>query len=391
LNLIIDKILVKSTHFILSLFFLWGLIPGAAVFAQEALDQEIKDLEAFAKVYQLIQAKYYKAISGRQLIDAAIQGMVDSLDQHTQALNRKSMSQLEKQSLGSYKGIGVTLGYQDLKYIVLSVVPNSPADIAGLKPDDVIIQINGIIIKPNQSGLIEQALKENTDPAVRIHFYHPLQPQNVSKVDINRASIRHPSVELIRHSADVLIIKIKEFQKHTVTEILKGLQNKNFKTIIIDLRNNPGGLLLSAIETTQIFLGQGQLVEVKDKNGKLIEKYVSRNRKTDPNLKLFVLLNNQSASAAEILAGALKDRGAGTIVGEQSYGKGTVQTVYPIHEDLFIKLTTARYYTASGISFDGIGVTPHFKIKDTKAELYSEEDLIFQKALILSKEKPSKN
>jgi carboxyl-terminal processing protease len=391
LNLIIKKILVKSTHFILSLVFLWGVIPGEIIFAQDGLDQEIKDLEAFAKVYQLIQAKYYKSVSRRHLIEAAIQGMIDSLDQHTQALNRKSMSLLEKQSIGNYNGIGVTLGYQDFKYIVLSVVPDSPADISGLKPDDVIIQINGIIIKPNQSGLIDQALMENTDQPVRIHFYHPHQPQNVIKVNINRASIRLHSTELIRHTADVLIIKIKEFQKHTVTEILKGLQNQNFTTIIIDLRNNPGGLLLSAIETTQIFLGQGNLVEVRDKNDKLVEKYVSRNRKTDPNLKLYVLLNNRSASAAEILAGALKDREVGTIIGEQSYGKGTVQTIYPIHDDLYIKLTTASYYTASGISFDGIGVTPHFKIKDTDAELYSKKDLIFQKALALSREKPSKN
>ena len=186
MNLIIKKILVKSTHFILSLVFLWGVIPGEIIFAQDGLDQEIKDLEAFAKVYQLIQAKYYKSVSRRHLIEAAIQGMIDSLDQHTQALNRKSMSLLEKQSIGNYNGIGVTLGYQDFKYIVLSVVPDSPADISGLKPDDVIIQINGIIIKPNQSGLIDQALMENTDQPVRIHFYHPHQPQNVIKVNINR-------------------------------------------------------------------------------------------------------------------------------------------------------------------------------------------------------------
>jgi carboxyl-terminal processing protease len=369
--------------------FTWGILTADSTFANQDLDQEIERLEAFAKIYHLIQAKYYKHQTGKQLIDAAIQGMIDSLDQHTQVLNKKTMSWLEKQSLGHYSGIGVTLEYRAGKFVIQSVIPDSPADIAGLKPNDIIVQINDIKTTSNQMDVVYQALLEDTDKPVKIKYYHSKQPEKIISVTINRNPIHHQSVQFVRYSPDILIIKIKQFQKHTATQILKGLQGKNFSSIIIDLRNNPGGLLLSAIETTQLFLSAGKLVEIKDKHGNVIEKFISRNQSTLPDLRLFILINRQSASAAEIMAGALKDREEGIIIGEQSYGKGTVQTVFPILDNLFIKLTTAKYYTPSGISFDGTGVPPHFAIKDNKAELYSKEDHIFQKALSLSSVNPS--
>lgn len=375
---------IKLVISFLFIFFSWGFPGVGSTFADQDLDQEIGRLEAFAKVYHLIQSKYYKHQTGTQLIDAAIQGMIDALDHHSQALDKKTMSWLEKQSIGNYSGIGVTLEYRAGRFIIQSVVPDSPAENAGLKVADVIVQINDIKTTSAQTDAIYQTLLEDTQKSVKIKFFHPEQPKNIISSSINRSPIHHKSVQLIQHSPEMLIIKIKQFQKHTATEILKGLQGKNYSSIIIDLRNNPGGLLLSAIETTQIFLSSGKLVEIRDKHGNIIEKFVSRNQSTQPDLNVFILINKQSASAAEILAGALKDREEGIIIGEQSFGKGTVQTVFPIHENLFIKLTTAKYYTASGVSFDGTGVAPHFAVKDSKAELYSEEDLIFQKALSLT-------
>ena len=152
--------------------------------------------------------------------------------------------------------------------------------------------------------------------------------------------------------------KIKQFQKNTGSEVKSAITKYQPKAIILDVRNNPGGLLLSAVETAEIFLPSGKIVEIKDKNGRAIEKYISRRESNKLPFHLFVLQNKQSASAAEILSGAIKDRQVGKVIGEKSYGKGTVQTVYPISKDLYIKLTTAKYFTASGISFDKTGVIP---------------------------------
>ncbi len=388
MNLIILKSKIpKIVGSIILCFVLWGYT--GACFAQQDLDHEIEQLESFAKVYQLIKSRYYKDRSGKQLIDAAIQGMIDSLDKHTQVLDKKTMSWLEKQSIGNYSGIGVSLEYQDHKLIIGSVIPDSPAGNAGLKPEDVIIKINDIDIKSSQPDAIFKSLSENSDQLVQIEYYQPIKPNKILKVSLKKTFIQNHSVELIEYSPTIMIIKIKQFQKHTASEIIEGMAHKNHSSIFIDLRNNPGGLLLSAIETAQIFISAGLLVEVKDKKGFVIEKYVSRNRTAKQNIQLYVLMNKMSASASEILAGAIKDSKKGLLIGEQSYGKGTVQTVYPIHKNMYVKMTTAKYYTASGISFDRIGVTPHFKVKDSKGKAYSKKDFIFQKALLLSRKKLS--
>lgn len=246
--------------------------------AQDKLDSEIQQLETFARVYQLIKAKYYKHQSEKALIQSAIKGMVDSLDKHSQLMDKKTMSWLENQSLGSYSGIGITLNFEKQQYVVQTVIPDSPAAKSGLRPNDIIIKVNDTDTDQHPPEKIYQIFSENNELPLNLHFYHPNNPDEIIKVSINRQRIQNKSVELTQFSPKLLIIKIKNFQKHTSTEINAALAQRTHEIIILDVRNNPGGLLLSAIETAQIFVDAGKLVEIKDKNGRILEKYISRSQ-----------------------------------------------------------------------------------------------------------------
>ena len=183
-------------------------------------------------------------------------------------------------------------------------------------------------------------------------------------------------------------MRIYQFIKRTPKEIRSHLSGRNLKAIILDLRNNPGGLLLSAVETAEQFISLGAIVETRTRDDKVIEKYVSHRVFDGARPFLVVLINRYSASAAEILAGALKDRKEGIIVGEKSFGKGVVQSIYPLDNDIFVKLTTARYFTPGGVSFHNKGIQPDIEVKDNfHVTRYDISDKIFQKALGLARKK----
>ncbi|MCP4750352.1 MAG: S41 family peptidase [Proteobacteria bacterium] len=360
---------------------------GSVVHA-DAFDKEIKNLENFSNVYHLIQRQYIKPKNGDELIRSAIRGMVKSLDPYSAVLGKKELERLEFQSIGKYPGIGVYIQNANGAFVVTQVMSSSPAALAGMKPGDIIVRIEGESLTGKSESELNRLFAGDVGTSLEVGYYHPKKPDRIIEREIKRTWIKANSVDFFEHAPEIAILRIHQFQKNTPVETDRYLQRRKYKTVILDLRNNPGGLLVSAVETAELFVGTGMIVETRDKSGQVIEKYISRRYfKTEPPF-LVVLMNRFSASAAEILAGAIKDREQGILVGERSYGKGVVQTVFPLPNELYVKITTARYYSPSGTSFDKVGIEPDYLVKDSTDILrYGSNDRIFQKALKLVREK----
>ena len=368
------------------LFFLilFVIISGGFLSANN-LDAEIKLLERFSSAYHIIQEKHISGIPTSKLINASIKGMVEALDEHSQFLSKEEFELLEGQAVGRFVGIGVTMVEEGGNKKVSHVAPNSPAAKEELRTGDIIVAVNGQKLIGLSLDDLKQLTIGKVGSKIQVTFKHPAAPETEIVKTLIREKIDEKSVRSF-DKEKALVLHISSFQKGTPSEVKKILQNKGKRRVIIDLRDNPGGLLISAVETVDLFVDAGKIVEVKDKFGRLVEKYVSTEQRLVDDQKPILLINHRTASAAEILAGTLKDRSAGILVGSKSYGKGTVQALYPISNEYFLKLTSALYYTPSGVSFDGIGIEPDVAVIeeiDLETPRYTEQDKAYQKALSL--------
>ena len=355
------------------------LIQSAA-FADD-LDEEIRSLESLSKTYHLIQSEYVEPVTIKQLLRSAIEGMVSSLDEYSEAIDREELEKLEAQATGKFAGVGVSIQKDVEHYVVTQVIKGSPADNAGLKPGDVLVQLNDVRLSDQKDTDLSRLVRGKAGTPLTVSFYHPEKPDQMIRRDIIRKIVAFPSVLYFDVGSTAIVIQVQQFQKSTPGEIDHALGKKRYKSVILDLRNNPGGLFLAAVETADLFIDGGEIVETRDKDNALIERYVAQSNKGRKPPFLIVLINRYSASSAEIVAGAIKDRGVGLIVGEISYGKGVVQTVFPLGSDLFVKLTTARYFTPSGISFHKSGIKPDYEIEDTiEVTRYGPDDKIYLKS-----------
>ena len=377
------------------LFQLLFFLSCCSVFIQnpvygDDLSSEIKVLETFSKVYNLIKNRYVNHVDSQELILAAVSGMVKSLDPYSAVLTQKDMEKLELHSVGQYVGIGVTIQKSKKQFIVTQVHSESPAAQSGLKPGDKIIKIDSELLEGKKDTDIHRFLLGEVGTEVNLELIPVDQPEITLTRKIQRKLIKANSVDCHEQEEEIQIIAVYQFLKHTAREISKCLGRRSHRVVILDLRNNPGGLLISAVEVAELFIDMGEVVQIRNRRNQVIEKYISRRRQSERAPAVFVLINKYSASSAEILAGGIKDRKAGVLIGEQSFGKGVVQSIYPIGPDLFIKLTTAHYYTPSDVNFDGVGIEPDFLVQDdAKGKRYDKSDLIFQKALVLAREKLS--
>jgi len=325
------------------------------------------------------------------LVQASIRGMISGLDPYCDLFTKEELDKLELSSVGQYVGIGLSVQKKEKQYLVTQVYKNSPADQAGISVGDEIVTIDGVALTEEKNGEINKLLQGTPGSKLVIEFRKHGELEKVKTKTIGRAIIRANSVECRKYNEKIAILTVHQFLKHTAREISECLGNLDFQLLIMDLRNNPGGLLLSSVEVADLFLDIGDIVQIKDRDGRILERYIARKPLSNPK-PLFVLVNNNSASAAEIVAGAIKDRKAGVLVGTNSYGKGVVQSIYPVGDDLYIKITTARYFTPSGSDFNGIGIKPDYYVQDdTESDPYAESDRIFQKALELANDLVDRN
>lgn len=356
------------------------------------LDEEIRALESFTKTYHLIQSHYIESLDVKELVRFAIEGMVSRLDPYSEAFDKEALEELTSNATGRVAGIGLSIQRIEGETVVTQVIRNSPAEKAGLKPGDILVQLDQQQLAGQSETELNRLVSGTVGSPLTVSFHHPDQPDLIIEKTLIRELIRFPSILHFESDPSTIVIQIQQFQKNTPTEISAVLDHRHYHGIILDLRNNPGGLFLSAVETAELFIDRGEIVVTRDRENRLLERYVSRNSKPFNAARLVVIINRYTASSAEVLAGAIKDRGIGAVVGERSFGKGVVQTVFPLGDDLFVKLTTARYYTPSGLSFHDVGIEPDLPMVDTiRSRRYQPGDRLYHKALELVKGDAPKN
>ena len=345
----------------------------------------LEELQQLAAVFGMIKSDYVEPVDEKKLITDAISGMVSSLDPHSQYFDKKSFKEFREGTTGKFVGVGIEITQEDGLIRVVSPIEGSPADRAGLKPGDLITRVDDTAVK----GLtLNEAVKRmRGEPGTKVQLTILRRDENRTfPVTIMREEIRTQSVKGKVVEPGYAWLRLSQFQERTVDDFVAKLQDiykrePNLKGLVLDLRNDPGGLLDAAVAVSAAFLPEGvtvvstngQIEESKSTYKAIPEDYMRR-RGVDPlrrlpaalkTVPLVVLVNEGSASASEIVAGALQDHKRALIMGSQTFGKGSVQTVRPLGPDTALKITTARYYTPNGHTIQAKGIVPDIMVDDT--------------------------
>jgi carboxyl-terminal processing protease len=328
--------------------------------------ETFKQLELFADILAKVEADYVTDVDETAAIEASIDGMLASLDPHSSYLNPDEFKDMQVQTSGEYGGLGIEVTAQDGFVKVVAPMDGTPAARAGIKSGDYLTAIEGQSIV----GLTLNDAVKQMRGAVGSKLSITVVREGVEPFDVTltRENIR-PEVVKAKTVGDVGYVRISSFNERTSDELDKALDKVRkeskgpLKGLVLDLRDNPGGLLEQSIEVSSRFLPGGEVVSTRGRRPEDVERYNTRRGDRFPNLPVVVLINNGSASAAEIVAGALQDRGRAKVMGTTSFGKGSVQTVIPLGPGKgAMRLTTSRYYTPSGKSIQGAGIEPDFEV-----------------------------
>lgn len=323
----------------------------------------LDELAALADVYAEIKKSYVHELTDKEILDGAIRGMLYNLDPYSSYLNADEFAQLEETATGDYAGIGIEALHLEDGIKIMAVVADSPAKAAGLEINDVITAIGDVSAK----GLsdVEGSDLMRGPPGSKVTLtVIKARDKKTETITITRQIIHTTSVRYQILEQGIGYAHINEFQIRSANDLSKAISamekqnNKPLTGFILDLRNNPGGLLDGAIEVSDLFLNQGIIVSTKGRLPEGNDSYTATSGDILGGKPMVVLINGSSASASEIVAGALQDHHRATVIGTQSYGKAMVQTILPIHGGNAVKLTTALYYTPSGKSIQGSGITP---------------------------------
>lgn len=367
----------KTLSGIIFILILTLITPTLAIAeSQNQIPEQEADIIFFAEVLQLIMDRYPFEAKESDLIEAALRGMLQSLDPYSDYYTKEEAESMYGNLLGTFSGIGVHIEEKDGYINVVKILKGQPAEKAGLKKDDLIISVDDIDIKDIGLTKVSAMIKGPKDTKVKLGIK---RGEKLLTIEVTRKIILINPVHYEILEKDIGYIQLDEFNTQTTLEINKALKefdNKRIKKIILDLRDNPGGLLDQAISASKLFVPRGPIVHVREK-GKALVTHTSTLAKSK--YKLVVLVNENSASASEIFAGAIKDRKVGTLVGTKTFGKGLVQSIYPILDGSMIKLTIAEYLTPNKISINGKGIEPDILVENT------EEDLQLLKAIEILK------
>ncbi len=330
---------------------------------QELAAKRVEAFSRFSNVVTEIEKKYVDKISISEIMTKAIEGLLSNLDAHSAYLNEKKFKEFQAQTEGEFGGLGITVGMRDGVLTVIAPLEGTPAYKAGVKSGDNILKINN-----------ESTLSMSIDDAINLMRGKPKTPIQITIVrknepkplvfNIIRDIIKVPSVYVKKiKDTPYLYVRVSSFDKNVTKSVLDGLKaNPKVKGIVLDLRGNPGGLLNQAVGLSNLFIKEGVLVSQKGKNKEENLEYKANGRAPYTNLPIAVLVNGGSASASEIVAGALQDHKRAVIIGEKTFGKGSVQVLLPVNKDEAIKITTARYYLPSGRTIQAKGITPDIVI-----------------------------
>ncbi|GAA8224358.1 S41 family peptidase [Helicobacter pylori] len=330
---------------------------------QELAAKRVEAFSRFSNVVTEIEKKYVDKITISEIMTKAIEGLLSNLDAHSAYLNEKKFKEFQAQTEGEFGGLGITVGMRDGVLTVIAPLEGTPAYKAGVKSGDTILKINN-----------KSTLSMSIDDAINLMRGKPKTPIQITIVrknepkplvfNIIRDIIKLPSVYVKKiKETPYLYVRVSGFDKNVTKSVLEGLKaNPKAKGIVLDLRGNPGGLLNQAVGLSNLFIKEGILVSQKGKNKEENLEYKANGRAPYTNLPIAVLVNGGSASASEIVAGALQDHKRAIIIGEKTFGKGSVQVLLPVNKDEAIKITTARYYLPSGRTIQAKGITPDIVI-----------------------------
>lgn len=366
---------------VLLFFIIFAVCSITLAIAKEGVVYE--EVRTFKEAISIIKEHYVGDVEARDLIQAAIEGMIESLDPHSTFLTQEELKEKTIRMKGEFAGVGIQIGMRDENLTVISPIEGTPAYKAGLKAGDIIIKIDH---EPAEVMSLSEAVSRirgeiGTSVILTILRDKLEEPKDF---DITREIIKIVSVRYELLEEGIGYIRISAFQTKTAKELSDALsiltQEKEISSLIVDLRNNPGGLLSSAVDVAGQFLPEGKLVVyIKDGQDRRTDFY-ARGIRLDYALPVVVLVNRGSASASEIVAGALGDWDRAVILGEQTFGKGTVQSLIPLHDGSAINLTTAIYYTPKGIPIKEEGITPRIIVE---AVIEEDEDIQLQRAIDL--------
>ncbi len=373
-----NKTFIKILLVIAMVVFNFGAIAKEKTPPKELTPEETYALlEMFGKILQEAERSYVEPIDTKKAIEAGINGMLSSLDPHSSFLNEKDFKEIMTQTTGKFGGLGIEITSDQGWVRIISPIDDTPAFKAGLKPGDYITHVDGVsLLGMTLSEAVEKMRgKPNTDITVTIRR----KGVDAFDVKLTRAIIDIKSVKW-EAKDDVGYIRISSFNDSTTEKTKEAIEDltkkigKELKGFVIDMRNNPGGLLDQAIGVSDLFLNKGEIVSTRGRDSENIQRYNATEGDITNDIPVVVLINDGSASAAEIVSGALQDHKRAVVVGTKSYGKASVQTVMPLAlqnsmvPQYAIRLTTARYYTPSGNSIQAKGITPDIIIKQAKIE-----------------------
>lgn len=345
----------------------------------------LDELVTLTDVYAQIKNAYHKDLSDKEILNNAIKGMLSNLDSHSQYLSSDNYNQMQESARGEYAGIGIRAEHLQDAIYVRYIFDDSPAQKAGLKLNDKIVAIGDTSTQDLSTEDGSELLRGKPNTGVNLSIISEDETE-IKITTVTRQVIQFTTVSFELIENNIGYARIGEFQTRTAKDLTQAItkmekQNKApLNNFILDLRNNPGGILDAAVSVSDLFLQKGLIVATKGRLQDSNQEYHATSGDILRGKSLVVLINGISASASEIVAGALQDHKRATILGSQSYGKGSVQTIYPIHNGGGIKLTTALYYTPNDRSIQALGITPDLTVEYEKFEgELSDSDKSYQK------------
>ena len=376
-----------STWFLSGTLLGLSLAIGHSVYALKDNDQiPFEDLQAFTEVFSRVKSDYVETVDDKKLIEDAIRGMLSGLDPHSSFLNTSEFSDLKIGTTGQFGGLGIEVGMENGFVKVISPIDDTPAARAGVQASDLIIKLDKQSVKGMSLNDAVKIMRGKPNTDIDLTIVREGEP-NPLVIKITREIIRVKSVKNRMLEPGYGYVRITNFQSRTTTDLLKAISDlqkqEQLKGLVLDLRNNPGGVLNGAVGVSDAFIDDGLIVYTEGRIDDSSHRYLATPGDSLNGAPLVVLLNGGSASASEIVAGAIQDHNRGIILGTKSFGKGSVQTIQELRNGSAVKLTTARYFTPNGRSIQAKGIEPDIILttlklsaNDEKAsESFSESDL----------------
>ncbi|OUV82818.1 MAG: peptidase S41 [Rickettsiales bacterium TMED131] len=336
-----------------------------------------KQLNLFGEVYERVRSEYVEKVTDKELIEAAIDGMLQSLDPHSSYLNADNFNEMKIQTKGEFGGLGIEVTMENGLVKVVSPIDETPAAKAGIQSGDYISHIDE---EPVMGLTLSEAVDKMRGPVnTKLKITVIREGKDSFDLSLKRAVIKVTSIKSKKED-NVGYLRITSFTQKTYRNLVKEYKklnlsmNGNMKGVVLDLRNNPGGLLDQAVSVSDAFLDRGEIVSTRGRNNEDEQRFNASKGDITNGLPIVVLINGGSASASEIVAGALKDHKRGILMGTKTFGKGSVQTIIPVTSKGAIRLTTARYYTPSGTSIQAKGISPDIYVPQSKIEIIEKNN-----------------